>query len=92
MRYTAQNLGASFGTAIIGAIVIGGLSTNVVEDLALNPAVDTEFVESVGVELEGGVDFLSDADLEDAPAATDLSEAEQQAILDADGAARIRSL
>ena len=54
--------------------------------------MDTEFVESVGVELEGGVDFLSDADLEDALATTDLSEAEQQAIIDANGAARIRSL
>ena len=54
--------------------------------------MDTEFVESVGVELEGAVDFLSDVDLEEALATTDLSEAEQQAIIDANGAARIRSL
>lgn len=92
LQYTAQNLGASFGTAIIGAIVIGGLSTNVVDDLALNPAVDSDFVESVGVELEGCADFISDADLDEALATTDLSEAEQQAIVDANGAARIRSL
>lgn len=92
LQYTAQNLGASFGTALIGAIVIGGLTTHVVDELALDPSVDSEFVQDVGVELEAGTDFISDADLEEALATTDLTESEQDAILDANAAARIESL
>jgi Na+/melibiose symporter-like transporter len=92
LQYTTENLGASFGTALIGAIVIGGLTTHVVDELALDPSVDTEFVQDVGVELESGADFDSSEDLEEALAATDLSEAERVAIVDANAAPRITSL
>ena len=92
LQYTAQNLGASLGTALVGAVVIGGLGTLIVEDLAQNETVDDAFVEEVGVELQGGVQFLSDDQLSDALAATDLAEEEQQAILDANSRARLDAL
>ncbi len=92
LQYTAQNLGASLGTALVGAVVIGGLGTLIVEDLAQNETVDEAFVEEVGVELQGGIQFLSDDQLADGLASTDLTEEEQAAILDANSRARIDAL
>jgi EmrB/QacA subfamily drug resistance transporter len=92
LQYTAQNLGGALGTAVIGAVVIGGLAGIFVEDLSENPAVSETVVEAVGVELEGGIEFVSNADLEEAFHASDLSVDEQQAFLDANASARIASL
>jgi Na+/melibiose symporter-like transporter len=92
LQYTAQNLGGALGTAIIGAVVIGGLAGLILEDLAEKPAVSDAAAEAAGVELEGGAEFVSDADLEAALSATDLPVDEQQAFLDANASARIAAL
>ena len=59
LQYTAQQLGASMGTALIGAVVISGLissfGTNVADDPRIAPAVQQE----VGVRLDGDVSFVS---------------------------------
>ena len=92
LQYTAQNLGASLGTALIGAIVIGGLAPLILADLEEDERVDTEFVEEVGVALRAGVQFVSDEQLEEALAATDLDDDEQNALADANRTARIEAL
>lgn len=92
LQYTAQNLGASLGTALIGAIVIGGLGGLILEDLSEDPAVESALVETAGVELADGAEFVSDAQLEEALAGTDLSDEEAEVILDANSEARIEAL
>jgi MFS family permease len=92
LQYTAQNLGASLGTALIGAIVIGGLGGLILEDLSEDPAVESALVETVGVELADGAEFVSDAQLEEALAGTDLSDEEAEVVLDANSEARIEAL
>jgi Na+/melibiose symporter-like transporter len=42
LQGTAQNLGASFGTALIGAILLGGLTAGFVDRVVDNPAVPPE--------------------------------------------------
>jgi MFS family permease len=42
LQGTAQNLGASFGTALIGAILLSGLTTAFVDDVTHNPALPSE--------------------------------------------------
>ncbi len=39
LQYTAQNLGASLGTALIGAVVIGTLATQLLQGVEESPAV-----------------------------------------------------
>jgi MFS family permease len=92
LQYTAQNLGASLGTAVIGAIVIGGLATQVVGEVSDDPRVSDALAASVTVELENGAAFVSDDELEQALASTDLTDEEQAALLDANESARLRTL
>jgi hypothetical protein len=92
LQYTAQSLGSSLGTAVIGAIVIGGLAGVVVQDLANNPEASEALVQAATIELQSGVDFVSNVDLEIALAGTELSMTDQQAILDANETARIGTL
>ena len=51
-----------------------------------------ELVQAATIELQSGVDFISNADLEIALADTELSATDQQAILDANETARIGTL
>jgi EmrB/QacA subfamily drug resistance transporter len=92
LQYTAQNLGASLGTAVIGAVVIGSLAGLFLTDLTEDPRVSDALVEVAGVELEGGAQFVSDAQVEAALATTDLTADEREAILDANRTARIEAL
>jgi hypothetical protein len=59
LQYTAQQLGASLGTALIGAVLITGLigafSRNVDEDPKVSSSVESQ----VGVALEGSVSFVT---------------------------------
>jgi hypothetical protein len=59
LQYTAQQLGASLGTALIGAIVITGLVTAFSNRIADNPQIPAAVREQVGVRLESGVSFVS---------------------------------
>ena len=64
LQFTAQQLGASLGTALIGAVVITGLITsfqnNVLDDARIAEPVKRE----VGVALEGDVSFVDASTVE----------------------------
>jgi MFS family permease len=58
LQGTAQNLGASLGTALIGAILLGGLTASFVDRIADNPALTedqqaavTAYVNETGLEV-----------------------------------------
>jgi EmrB/QacA subfamily drug resistance transporter len=92
LQYTAQNLGASLGTALIGAVVIGTLATQLLQGIQTSPEVSEAVEQAASVRLEAGVEFISDAELEAALADTPLTAAEQQAIVTANSEARIEAL
>lgn len=81
LQYTAQQLGSSLGTALIGAIVISGLATafasNVADDRSLSQSVQNE----VSVRLEGSVSFVSSETVEQAARRAGVSESETQALV-----------
>ncbi|HET6921346.1 MAG TPA: MFS transporter [Jiangellaceae bacterium] len=92
LQYTAQNLGASLGTALIGAVVIGTLATQLLRGVEESPAVSDPVEQAAGIQLEAGVEFVSDAQLEAALAQTPLAPEEQEAIIAANAEARIVAL
>ena len=92
LQYTSQNLGASLGTALVGAAVIGALSTNLLLGIQASPAVSKEVKQTAAIQLEGGVEFLSDAQVDAALDHTQLPDSEKQAIIDANDAARTSAL
>jgi Na+/melibiose symporter-like transporter len=59
LQYTAQQLGASLGTALIGAVVITGLVAAFQNSVTNNPAIPQSVQQQVGVRLEAGVSFVS---------------------------------
>jgi hypothetical protein len=92
LQYTAQNLGASLGTALIGAVVIGTLATQLLHGIESSPDVRDEVEQAAATRLQAGVEFVSDAQLESALEQTPLTPAEQQAIVAANAEARIEAL
>jgi MFS family permease len=66
LQNTMTNLGASIGTALAGAVLIGALTSSFFTGLAQNPDVPDDLSSEASVELAGGVPFISDVDLEQA--------------------------
>ncbi|MET8699758.1 MFS transporter [Kitasatospora sp. NPDC004723] len=58
LQYTAQNLGSSLGTALIGAILIGALATSVTSRIESDPRVSAAVAEQAGVRVEAGLSFV----------------------------------
>ncbi|GAA4556236.1 MFS transporter [Pseudonocardia xishanensis] len=58
LQYTAQNLGSSLGTALIGALLLGGLTRAAANGVGAAPVPDS-VKQQVGTALETGLPFLS---------------------------------
>ncbi len=58
LQYTAQQLGSSLGTALIGAVVISGLLMAFTGNVADNPAISDEVAQEVGIRVQGDVSFV----------------------------------
>jgi Na+/melibiose symporter-like transporter len=86
------NLGASLGTAIAGSILIAALSSAFLTNIQNNPAIPSSVKSQSQVKLEGGVPFVSDADLEAALDKADVDPKTSDAALDAYRDARITGL
>lgn len=83
LQYTAQQLGSSIGTALIGAIVIGALGSAFLNLVAEDPAISAELAQEVSVELGGALKFVPSSVAADALATTNLTGEEQDALVDA---------
>jgi EmrB/QacA subfamily drug resistance transporter len=81
LQYTAQQLGSSLGTALIGAVVITGLVAAFSNKVADNPQISDATSQEVGVRLESGVSFVSTAQVRSAAEEANLSKAETDAIV-----------
>jgi EmrB/QacA subfamily drug resistance transporter len=92
LQNTATNLGASLGTALAGSVMIAILTSSFVTGIQQNSAVPAEVSAQAEVELAGGIPFLSDADLEAALDDAGASEATTNAVVDANGEARLDGL
>jgi MFS family permease len=92
LQYTGQQLGSSLGVALIGAIVLAGLTGSFVSNIQADERISAEVATQVGVAVESGIDFVSSADVEAAVQAAGLDEATTQAIVDDYEAAQLRSL
>jgi MFS family permease len=66
LQGTAQNLGSSLGTAIIGAVLLGSLATGFSERITNNPAVPAAARESIVANAQDGIDIVPVATVEDA--------------------------
>ena len=92
LQNTVTNFGASLGTALAGAVLIGALTTTFLAGAGSNSAIPPDVSQAATVQLTGGVPFVSDAQLRSELATTTLSKPTQDAIVAENATARIAGL
>ncbi len=83
LQFTAQQLGAALGTALMGAIVIGGLATAVGTTITSDARISDATQQQVSVQLEAGVPFIPADDVRAAADDAGLPPGETDAIVEA---------
>ena len=92
LQNTATNLGASFGTALAGSVMIAVLTASFISGIQQNPNVPQDVKTQASVELAAGVPFVSDAQLQKAMQDAGQSEATTKTVVDENAKARIDGL
>jgi EmrB/QacA subfamily drug resistance transporter len=82
LQYTAQNLGSSLGTALIGSVLIGALANAFTRYIDEDPRVSAAVEEEVGVALQSGISFISTDAARSALEATDIPTDEINALVE----------
>ena len=80
LQGTAQNLGSSLGTAIIGAVLLGSLATGFSERITANPEVPAAARETIAAKAEEGIDIVPVEDVEKAGVDAGLTEDQATAV------------
>jgi EmrB/QacA subfamily drug resistance transporter len=92
LQGTAQNLGASLGTALIGAVLIASLSSNLVDRLEQNPAVPAQTRQQVEQLASKGIPIVSVDQAHAALTDAGVPQDEANAIADDYGKAQLHGL
>ena len=92
LQGTAQNLGSSLGTAIIGAVLLASLATGFSERIATNPDVPPAARETIAARTEEGIDIVPVAAVEDAAVDGGLTPDQAGAVADDYGDAQLDAL
>ncbi len=92
LQNTFTNFGASLGTALVGAVLIGSLTSSFLTGVSHNSAIPAATVSRASVELEAGIPFVSDTQLRKDLATTSLPPETQDAIVAENSAARLEGL
>jgi EmrB/QacA subfamily drug resistance transporter len=92
LQGTAQNLGASLGTALIGAVLIAALTNGLVDRVEQNPAVPPPVRERVAQLAERGIPVVPVADVEQAALDEGLPRDQVTALADDYGDAQLQGL
>jgi hypothetical protein len=82
LQNTAAQLGSALGTALMGAIVIGGLASNFLGQVAGDPELSQSTKDQAAVQLEAGVPFVPVDQVEQAATDAGLPPAEVSAVTD----------
>lgn len=92
LQNTATNLGASLGTALVGAVLLGSLATSLNAGVSTSATLPPSVKEAASVQLVGGVAFVSDSDLRRALEQSDLPPEATDEVLALNREARLVSL
>jgi MFS family permease len=92
LQGTAQNLGSSLGTAIIGAVLLASLATGFTDRVAHNPAIPAPAQARITEIASSGVDIVPVADVEKAADEGGLTNRQAQAVAADYGDAQLEAL
>jgi MFS family permease len=92
LQGTAQNLGSSLGTAIIGAVLLASLATGFTERVADNPDIPGAARETIVARAQEGIDVVPVADVEQAAVEGGLTQDQAKAVATDYGDAQLEAL
>ncbi len=92
LQGTAQNLGSSLGTAIIGAVLLASLATGFAERIASNPDIPAAVQENVVARAQQGIDIVPVDDVEQAAVEGGLTQDQASAVATDYGDAQLEAL
>ena len=87
-----QYLGASLGTALIGAALLAGLASGLSERVGANTALSEQDRAAISAKADEGVPVATDEQVDEALAQTDLSPEDQEEVADDYADARLQAL
>jgi MFS family permease len=89
LRGVTQNLAAAVGTAVVGALLVGLLSTMIIGQLNQNPVITAELKDEVNLT---NLNFMSDAQIKERLRSTSATPEQMDEALRINAEARIRAL
>ena len=92
LQYTGQQLGSSLGVALIGAIVLIGLTSTFTSNVRDDPRISADVSAQVGVAAGSNTNFVSTTQIDAAAKKAGLDTATTAALVDDYEAAQLRSL
>src|SRR5437763_12290320 len=92
LQYTAQQLGAALGTALIGAVLITGLATAFENKVADDPQISSQVSKQVSIHLDGQVSFVASDQVRAAATDAGLNQTTSSALVDSYEHAQLQAL
>ncbi len=92
LQYTAQNLGSSLGTALIGSLLIGAMVNVFISRIEDNPQISEATRQQAGIAVERGVSFVSTDQVQSAAEQAGLPPQEVTAVVDSYAEAQLQGL
>lgn len=92
LQYTGQQLGSSLGVALIGAIVLAGLTSVFVSKIQADDRISDEVAEQLSVAAEPGIEFVATDQVEAAVQEAGLDQPTTAALLDSYEDAQLQAL
>ena len=92
LQFTGQQLGSSLGVALLGAIVLSGLTSAFVSNISSDERISAAVSEQVGVAVGSGIDFVSADQIGAAAQEAGLDEPTTVALVDDYESAQLQAL
>ena len=92
LQYTGQQLGSSVGVALLGAVVLSGLTSSFVSNISADERISSAVSEQVGVAAGSGVDFVSADQIQAAAQEAGLDEPTTEALVEDYESAQLQAL
>ena len=92
LQNTVTNLGASLGTALVGAVLIASLTTGLVNGVQASSAIPPDVKTQATTQFAAGVPFISDSDLKAQLQKANVPPAQADALVKANSDARLAAL
>ncbi len=92
LQNTVTNLGASLGTALVGAVLIASLTSGLINGVQASSAIPADVKTQATTQFAAGVPFVSDTDLKAALQKAEVPPAQADAVLKANSDARLAAL